>query len=187
MKKLFATGLISSLFLVACGGGSAEVACENQYWDGVVGTCLPAEWKVLDRDTLTQRGVPSEVIVAFQSDTPVSGQFPTVTVTRETLKEDMTSSEYSEASIQSVTTLPKYEEGEKDAVKIDEQDVAVHTFTAQPRPEEPRVRFHQLSIATESAGFTFTGAVPLTVSAAVESQIKLILKNATLIDPDDKE
>lgn len=186
MRKILLASGIASLVLTACGGGSAEVACENSYWDGIVGTCLPAGWKVLDRDTLTQRGAPAEVIVAFQSDTPVSGQFPTVTVTRESLKQDMSSTEYSEASVQSVTTLPGYEEGEKDDLKIDDADVVLHTFTAQPRPEEPRVRFHQVSIATESSGYTFTGAVPLTVPAAVESQMKLVLQNATLREAEEE-
>lgn len=170
----------ASLLFSACGDGSAEVACENVYWDGVVGTCLPAEWKVLDRTTLDQRGAPPEVIVAFQSDKPVSGQFPTVTVTREALRQQMTSTEYSEASIQSVTTLPGYEEGEQDAITVDEAEVTLHAYMAQPRPEEPKVRFFQVSIASQDSGFTFTGALPLTVSASVESQVRLILQNATL-------
>jgi hypothetical protein len=180
MRMPLIAAVALSVVLSACGGGSAEVACENLYWDGTVGTCLPANWKVLDRGLLDQRGAPPEVIVAFQADTPVSGQFPTVTVTREALKQEMTSAEYSEASVQSVTTLPGYEEGDQATVTVDEADVALHTFTAQPRPEEPRVRFFQVSMAAQSTGYTFTGAVPLTVPAAVESAIKLVLQNATL-------
>jgi hypothetical protein len=187
MKKMFATGFCL-LFLAACGGsGSAEVACENIYWDGTVGTCLPAEWKVLDRNVLDQRGAPPEVIVAFQAEKPVSGQFPTVTVTREALQEEMTSPQYSEASVQSVTTLPGYEEGDQTKVTVDKADIVLHTFTAQPKSDEPRVRFFQVSVAAQKAGYTYTGAVPLTVSAAIENQIKLILQNATLSDPNAKE
>jgi hypothetical protein len=187
MKKMLILGSLAFSLLTACGGSSTEVTCANTYWDGTVGTCLPADWKVLDRTLLDQRGAPPEVIVAFQADQPVSGQFPTVTVTREALKDDMASKDYSEASLQSVTTLPGYEEGDQTTVTIDGSDVTLHVFTAQPRPEEPRVRFFQVSVAAQSAGYTYTGAIPLTVPAAVEGQIKLILQNATLVDPNAKK
>jgi hypothetical protein len=184
MKKTLLSLICSGLLLAACGGGSAEVACENQYWDGTVGTCLPGGWQVLDRGVLDQRGAPAEVMVAFQADQPVSGQFPTVTVTRELLKEAMEPVQYSDASIQSVTTLQGYEEGETETVTIDGNDLKLHTFSAQPRADEPRVRFFQVSTAAGTSGYTFTGAVPLTVEDTTEGQIKLILGNVTLQDPD---
>jgi hypothetical protein len=186
MKK-FSISAVSLLFLAACGGSSSgDVACENNYWDGTVGTCLPAGWQVVDRATLDQRGSPPEVLVAFQAEKPVSGQFPTVTVTREALRQPMESSEYSDVSMESVTTLPGYEELSRDGVTINESDVTLHTFTAQPRSEEPKVRFAQVSIAKEGAGFTFTGAVPLTVPENVEQEIELILKNATLVEQEEE-
>ncbi len=181
MRRMLGIGFMASLLLAGCGGsGSAEVSCANAYWDGTVGTCLPSGWIVLDRAMLDQRGAPPEVITAFQADKPVSGQFPTVTVTREMLKQPMTSKEYSDASLQSVTGLPGYEEGDTRTVTIDGESVALHTFTAQPRSDEPRIRFYQVSIAGEGAGYTYTGALPLTVAAAVQSQVTLVLQNATL-------
>jgi hypothetical protein len=183
MKKTLLSAILSGVLLAACGGGSAEVACENAYWDGTVGTCLPAGWQVLNREVLDQRGAPAEVIVAFQADKPVSGQFPTVTITRELLKEAMDPVQYSDASVQSVTTLPGYEEGDTEAVTLDGHDLQLHTFSAQPRSDEPRVRFFQVSLSSGSTGFTYTGAVPLTVPEDTEEQIKLILRNATLQDP----
>ncbi len=184
MKKALLASLALGFLLTGCGGSTAtQASCANAYWDGTVGTCLPEGWRVIDRSVLDQRGAPPEVIVAFQAEKPVSGQFPTVTVTRETLKENLSSPEYSEASIQSVTTLPGYTEGEASAVTIDEESVKLHTFTAQPKADEPQVRFFQVSIAAQSTGYTFTGAVPLTIPAATEAQIKLILQNATLKEP----
>jgi hypothetical protein len=186
MKKPVLLVVSAAFFLSACGGGeSSSVACESQYWDGTVGTCLPAEWKVLERSVLDQRGAPPEVVVAFQANEPVSGQFPTVTVTRETLKQTMTSPEYSELSVQSVATLPGYEEGSERSLTVDEEEVTLHTFTAQPRSEEPRVRFFQVSIASGTSGFTYTGAVPLTVPTKTENEIRLILENATLRETEE--
>jgi hypothetical protein len=174
------------LFLAACGG-SAEVACEQAYWDGTIGTCLPSGWKVVERGTLDARGVPTEVVAAFQAEKPFSGQFPTVTVTRETLTEEVTSAEYSEASVQAVQGLPAYEELDSRTVTVDERDVQLHIFSAQPRAEDPKARFYQVSFTGEGAGYTFTAAVPLSITDEMEEQILLVLENATVQEPADTE
>lgn len=180
--------LVSSLFLAACGGsGSADVACEQAYWDETVGTCLPPEWVVVERDAMDARGVPAEVIAAFQSETPFSGQYPTVTVTRETLPEEVASGDYSDASMESVRNLPGYEELDTRKVTIDNEDVSLHIFSAQPRPEDPKARFYQVSFSGGKAGYTFTAAVPLAITDETEEEILLIMENATLRAPEDAQ
>ena len=183
MKKLFLCLGITSL-LVACGGGTnAVVTCTNQYWDGAVGTCLPAGWHVVNRAALADKGVPADVLVAFQADLPTSGQFPAVTVTRESLVKQMTSIEYSSASVLSVQGMQGYTKVDTQTIQIDGKDVTLHTFTAQPRADQPKIRFYQVSAAMGATGYTYTAATPVTIAGTLEQQILLILKNATLTAP----
>jgi len=181
--KRFLPLLALTFALTACGGTSATVTCTQQYWDGTVGTCLPDGWHVLDRANLDLRGVPTEALVAFQSDAPVAGQYPIITATREALNDDLTSAAYSDASVASVKTLPGYAEIDKQKVKIDGQDVTVHIFSAQPKTDEPKSRFYQLSAVAGTAGYSFTAATPLTVDKTLENQILLILKSVTFVKP----
>lgn len=187
-KRLLLLTLV--LPLAACGGGDdapSEVSCDSFYWDGTVGTCLPDGWTVVDRDALDERGVPAETIVAFQAEAPVSGQFATVTVTQEPLAEPISSTDYSDASVQSVETLPGYELLDEVDVTIDGEDVILHVFAAQPRDEEPQNRFYQVSMSKENRGYTFTAATPLAVEESLEAQVLLLLENATLVEPEEEE
>lgn len=186
MKKITAA-LALTFLLAACGGGDATIACEETYWDGTVGTCLPAGWHALDRAELDDRGVPTEVVAAFQANTPTSGQFATVTVTREALSQPLTSSDYSEASVQSVIGLPNYDEVDKQDITIDDTDVTLHIFTAQPDPEEPEARFYQVSAALGNTGYTYTAATPVTVSNELEEEVLVIVRSATLRGPNATE
>lgn len=183
--RRFSLSLITLVFLAGCGGGStADATCESSYWDDTIGTCVPEGWHVVDEEQLDDRGVPDEVVVAFQSDTPFSGQFPTVTVTRETLPRSMTSAEYSEASVLSVQALPNYDEIDKKTVAVDKEDVELHIFTAQPREDQPVTRFYQVSAVSEGIGYTFTAATPVSVNGDLDAQIRLILSNATFTEPE---
>lgn len=181
MKKLLLSAA-SLVFLAACGGGTT-VSCTNQYWDGAIGTCLPSGWHVVDRAALAEKGVPADVIVAFQADAPTSGQFPTVTVTRESLGRQMTSTEYSDASVLSVGGTQGYAKIDTQKIQIDGKDATLHIFTAQPESDEPKTRFYQVSASAGMTGYTYTAATPVTIASALEQQILLIVKNATLTAP----
>ncbi len=185
MKKLI-LAMAATVILTACGGSggtTTAVACTDAYWDGVVGTCLPKGWHVVDRTALDQRGVPSEVLVAFQADTPTAGQFATVTVTRESLSRQMTSVDYSDASVQSVLAMPGYTKIDLTKVPVDDSSVSFHTFSAQPSADQPKTRFSQVSAATGANGYTFTASTPLSIDATLTKQIQLILSNVTLKGP----
>jgi hypothetical protein len=187
MKKVVAlVGSLCFLALSACGGSAPTVACVNQYWDNTVGTCLPSGWHVVDRTALDQRGVPPDVVVAFQSDNPVAGQFVTITVTREPLSRQMTSSAYSDASIQSVQAMPGYTKVDQQKTSIDGSPVTLHIFTAQPRTDQPKTRFYQVSAVSGMTGYTYTAATPVSVDSATEQQVVLILENATFKNPSQK-
>lgn len=186
MKKL-ASVLLPLVFLAACGGSGTEAtACDQSYWDGSVGTCLPKDWHVAESDDLEAR-VPQEVFAAFQADKAFSGQYPTVTVTRETLREEVEPEAYSEASVASVQNLPAYEKIDDRQITIDAHKVRLHIFSAQPRPEDPKARFYQVSISKGTAGYTYTAAAPLGVSDDIEDQLLLILEHATLEAPVKEE
>ena len=178
--------LACTLLLSACGsssGNSSTSSCKQQYWDGTLGVCLPATWKVLDRETLQSRGVPDEVTTAFQSSVVVSGQNPTVTVTKETLQGTIDSVSYSQASIRSVASLPGYKLIDTRAVKIDGNDLELHVFSALPLPEEPEKRFYQLSSVSNGFGYTLTALTPLSVSSSLESEVLTIMRSLTFKDP----
>ncbi len=177
--------VLGFVLLSACGGGSTANVCDRGYFDGAIGACVPEGWQVFDRAALDIKGMPPEVVVAFQSETPSSGQFVTVTVTRETLAQPISSSDYSAASIQSVQGLPGYEEADRKSITIDEEDLDIHIFTAQPSSDQPASRFYQLSAVAEGIGYTFTAATPVTVDDEVEEQVISILESATFVQPED--
>jgi len=178
--------LLACLLLTACGGGSSEVSCDQSYWDGVYGTCLPAGWTVIDRETMRQRGVPEETIAGFQTEEPVSGQYPTITLTRERLAQPATPSQYSDASIRSVEVLPGYELIDRRNHSIDGEDVSLHVFSLQPIQDEPRRRFYQVSTTVEENGYTVTATSPLSVDSSLEAEIQLILDRTTFEEPSEE-
>lgn len=182
MKRLI-TPLVFLLILTSCGGGgrSGKIVCEQEYWDGVYGTCLPDGWVIVNSETLRQRGVPEDVIVAFQAETSVSGQFPAVTVTRERITQATEAGAYSDASMRSVSVLPGYEAFDSREITLDTERVKLHVFAAQPVTQEPLRRFYQVSTIVGSNGYTITGTAPVSVSDATEKEITLILTNSTFV------
>ena len=95
----------------------------------------------------------------------------------------MTSTEYSDQSVNSVTSLPGYTLVDRKTVTIGGEKVTIHTFTARPVAEQPAHRFLQLSAAHGDAGFTFTAALPLSVSDSLEKQVLLILEHVAFEQP----
>ena len=182
MKCLHIT-IASLLLLSACGGsGSAEVSCPKQYWDGQVGLCKFDDWSVMNRETLRQRGVPDETIVALQADDAVSGQFPTVAVTQEVLLQPMSAEAYSQASVRAVSVYPSYELLDSTPVSIDGNSVDLHIFLAQPIADEPKRRYYQVSTVDEKSGYTVTAAAPVSIGDTLDQQIVAILQSFTLED-----
>lgn len=183
--KRFLASLSLVTLLTACGGssGTAEVVCKEQFWNGVIGLCLPAGWTVLERETLEERGVTDQVPVAFQSEQTVSGQTPTITVTSEKLPGPLDSSAYSKASIRSVATLPGYTLLDSRAMQVEGQNVELHVFTAQPVSGEPERRFYQLSAVAANIGYTFTALTPVSISQQLEKEILLIMSSVRFSQP----
>lgn len=182
-------GLIAFCALLAgCGGGdSSEVTCDNQYWDGTFGMCLTEGWIALDSETLRQRGVPAETIVAFQAEEAIAGQFPTIAVTKERLASETDAMRYSEASIRSVAVLNEYALIDAKEMTIDGHDVKMHVFTARPLDGEPARRFYQLSTTIRDLGFTVTAVTPLSIEKKQQESIELMLSQVTFTDPTPKE
>lgn len=181
MRRLLSTSLLV-LLLSACGSSSGSVACENDYWDGTYGTCLPENWVVVNTETLRQRGVPQGTIVAFQSELAVSGQFPTITVTKEALADPITPEVYSQASIRSVASLPGYTQLDSKDVRIDGESLSIHVFTAQPITDEPSRRFYQVSTVANGVGYTVTATTPVSPGETVEDEVQLILRESTFVE-----
>lgn len=182
MKRL--TTALVCVLLVSCGGGSSDSnSCDQDFWNGEVGTCLPEGWDVLDSETLRQRGVPEETIVGFQLSEAVSGQFPTVAITREKLATVVTPARYSEANIRSVEVLSGYELIDSKEFTVDEEAVTLHVFSGQPIEGEPSRRFYQVSTTSDNTGYTITAVTPLSIDSDLEEQVLLMLKNFTLTAP----
>lgn len=173
--------------LVSCGGGGGSshnsVSCEDNYWDGQVGTCIVSGWDTLDEETLRQRGVPEETIVAFQSQEAISGQFPTVAITREQLPNDVDAKQYSDANIRAVEVFDGYKHVDSREVTVAGHDVLMHIFTAQPIEGEPRRRFYQVSVTDGDVGYTATAVTPVTIGEAFEKKMLLMVTNLTFKEP----
>ncbi len=189
MKSLRIAVLTSVLILSACGssGDSTKITCDQQYWNSTFAVCLPAGWKVLSSDTLRQLGVPEETVAAFQHESPQAGQLDTVTVTKEPLTQDLSTTEYSDSNVIAVSALPDYKLIDKQTVTIDGAESAVHVFSARPAPEQPVRRYYQLSAVNNHAGYTFTGSFPLGVADSEAAQVEFILKSASFKDPTVKK
>lgn len=173
------------LLMTACGGsGGGTVAQCKDYWFGEVGACLPEHWNVIDRSVLSSRGVPEDTIVAFQAKDPVSGQFPTITVTREPLAAVTDPVAYSDATIRSVAVLPNYAVLDQRQEKIDGTSLSLMAFSAQPVSGEPQRRFYQVSTVVGKMGYTVTAVAPLTVTSALENEILTILGSVTFVAPE---
>ncbi len=190
MMRFRSAILLSFLTLfTACGSSSStagKVVCDQQFWNSSFAACLPKGWKVLSRDTLTQLGVPEETVAAFQFDTPHAGQLDTVTVTREPLTQDLSTTDYNNSNVLAVSALPDYKLIDKIVSFIDGKETAVHVFSARPAPEQPVRRYYQLSAVHDNTGYTFTGSFPLSIQDSEASQVEFILKNISFVDPTAK-
>lgn len=183
VTNVLAMGMV--LLLGACSSSSGTVACSEQFWSEnlSLGTCLPEGWKALTSDTLRAQGVPEETVAAFQSLESTDGQFNTVTVTKEPLAQEMSSSEYGEANILAVSGLPDYQRRDKQSITVDGSDAILHVFSARPFPDKPVKRYYQVSVTKDKVGYTFTGSLPLSVDDNQEKQIMTILKAVTFVNP----
>lgn len=174
--------------LSACSSSGSRtaattVACQSRFWNGTVGTCLPQGWHAVDPVLLQENGLPPEVVAAFQADAEASGVYPTVTVTRQVMRTSMTAEQFSTASIQAVSVLPQYKKLDQKTVSVDGREVAVHVYSAQLREDRPVQRYYQMSTVSGRSGFTFTGALPLSVDTQLEQKVLLILQNASFMEP----
>lgn len=184
MKRLL---ILSACLVLSACGSTADITCDQQYWDGTIGTCLPEGWDIIDKETLRQRGVPEETIVAFQMTESVSGQFPTIAVTKESLPNPVTSQDYSAASIRSVEVMEGYTLVDTQTITIEGEDASMHIFTAQPLVGEPRRRFYQVSVVRNDIGFTVTAVSPVSIDKNVEDAMMLILKQTVFTEPMKEE
>lgn len=175
--------------LSGCGTSTTSgtsVVCDQQFWNGTVAACLPAGWRVLSKETLGTLGVPEETVAAFQLQTPHAGQLDTVTVTGEPLSREMTTTEYSQANILAVSTLPDYKLIDKIVTYIDGVESAIHVFSARPSSEQPVRRYYQLSAVSAKTGYTFTGSFPLSIQDAEANEVSFILRNVSFANPAEK-
>ena len=185
--KRFLVLSVTLLLLSACGGKSRSVKCDQNYWDGTVGTCLPKGWYVIDAETLRQRGIADDTVAAFQAEEPISGQFPTVTITKEQLGRTVNPGDYSFASVRSIEVLTGYEELDTEEIKIDGEKVKLHTFSAKPQLNEPKRRFYQVSTVHEKVGYTVTATAPLSIERNDEQKLRLMLTEFSFEEPEEEE
>jgi hypothetical protein len=183
MKRLLIVGAVALLAGCSSGGSSKEVVCDQQFWNNIFSACLPKDWRVLSAETLRQLGVPEETVAAFQFTVPHAGQLDTVTVTREPLSEEMTTTDYSQSNVLAVSALPDYKLIDKQTVYIDGKESALHIFSARPSADQPIRRYYQISVTKDRDGYTFTGSFPLSIQESEAEQVQFILKNVSFINP----
>lgn len=184
-ERFLPSALLLTVVLTACGGSSSTptAKCVSTYWDGTIGTCLPAGWSALSHEEVQARGMPPEVQFAFQAVQAIAGQYPTVTVTTETLRDPLTSEDYSKASIDVVSRRKDYTQIDVQDVTIDGTPLQLHVFSAQPLTDEPKQRFYQLAMVKGSMGYVFTAALPLSAPDTLAEEVQLLLKSVSMKEP----
>jgi hypothetical protein len=188
MRRIFL--LSSLLFFTACsltGTSSQAVSCSQQFWNGTVAACLPSGWRIIAREELLRLGLPEETVAAFQNDTPHAGQLDTITVTKEPLNSDLSTTDYSAASVLAVSSLPDYSLIDTQTVTIDGKSAQLHVFSSRPSPDSALRRYYQVSAVHEKVGYSFTGSFPLSVTESEAAQVVFILKNVSFSDPKGKK
>lgn len=188
MKKLplVLLSTVVALSLSACGStttASGDLAACKHYWFQMVGACLPDNWNVLEQSDLNARGVAEDTVIAFQAKDASSGQFPTVTITREPLASVVDPVAYSDATMRSVAVLPNYKLIDKKKTTLDGTALQVHVFYAQPAAGEPQRRFYQVSTTVDRSGYTITALTPVTVPSALEKEVLTIIGSITFKQP----
>jgi hypothetical protein len=174
--KLYAIFLLS-IALVSCSSEGTGANCYKEYWNGEVGACLPKNWQVISSETMQERGVSNDAIVAFQSEEPVSGQFLTVGITQEVLREVIDPTMYSQANIRLVSALPGYELTDITSTTVDGSAVELHVFNAQPVSDEPVRKFYQISTVANAKGYSITGTSPVSISDSAQNEIIAIVQS----------
>ncbi len=184
MRRVWMILPVAVLIVSGCSSKSSTgaIVCDSQFWNGTIAACLPTGWRVLSSDNLRTLGVPEETVTAFQVSEPRAGQLDTVTVTRESLTQELTSLDYSNANILSVSALPDYKLMDKQAVYIDGKETAIHVFSARPVPDAPVRRYYQLSAVKDRTGYTFTGSFPLSITDQQTNEVMFILKNVSFTE-----
>ncbi len=186
-RHYLSVAALTLVFLSGCGGETTATLCTQQYWNGTVGVCLPNGWKVVEREQMEQRGIPPEVVAAFQTEKPLSGQYPTVVVTEEVLAQPMGSTDYSKANVQAISALPGYENIDQRTVTVDAKEVTLDIYTAQPEASQPKQRFYQLSAVSQSGtGYTVTASTPFAATTGLDKQVVAITSSFTTEEPEKK-
>ncbi len=174
-----------AFLLTSCGGGGG-LNCAAEYRQDGLNVCLPEGWTAMDKETMNIRGIPEETIAVFRMDESLSGQFPSVAVTRENLSAPVEARNYSEAGIRSVSVLPGYTLIDSSEITVSGEEVKLHVFSAQPIAGEPARRFHQASTVHGQFGYTITAATPLFIEKNLEEQIKFIIENVVFVEEEAK-
>ncbi|MDD5054890.1 MAG: hypothetical protein PHZ00_01330 [Candidatus Peribacteraceae bacterium] len=186
-RFILVAGMVS--ILAGCGSSGqsgGDVVCDQQFWNGTFAACLPKGWRVLSKEMLTTLGVPEETLAAFQLQAPHAGQLDTVTVTREPLSRDMATTEYSQANVLAVSTLPDYIMIDKTVTFVDGEETEIHVFSARPGSDLPVRRYYQLSAVSGNTGYTFTGSFPLSIQDSEADEVSFILRNVSFVNPAEK-
>ncbi|OGJ54853.1 hypothetical protein A3D11_00885 [Candidatus Peribacteria bacterium RIFCSPHIGHO2_02_FULL_49_16] len=179
MRRAFSVAMSAfcgSILLVGCGNGES-ISCQERSF-GVFGICVPSGWNELSAEELREHGVPQEVMVVFQSQ-QIGGNIPTVLITQEMLVNDFDASSYSAENVESVKSLPEFEQLDKQNINIDGENIHLHVFAAQPAADEPKKRFYQVSSVSKGVGYTATAIVPLSIETGVEEEVLTMLLSLT--------
>lgn len=173
------------LALTACSGSSgtsgSASSCAQEFSNGTLTICLPDDWTLLTDADLRERGLPDEAVAAFQAQAAVSGQLPTVMVTRETLAQALTSDQYGTANVQAVSVYPQYKLLDELRTTVNGEEATLHVFTAQAVSGEPARRYYQLAAVQNGEGYTVTGVAPVSIDTALDKTLRSIVRSLSFV------
>jgi len=164
MKNIFKTSgfLIATIGItLVLGGcfGSGTATTKLKTFDNPEFTLqIDPTWIILSKSEF-ETEVPKETLAAFTAPEATDGFFSNVTVTKEDLKQEVSSLDYARANInkagQLLTQYKKLQEVKIDAAPL---KTLVHVFEAQLNPTEKPLRYAQMYITKGTWGYIVTGA-----------------------------
>ncbi len=167
MKRLITMLLLGISLLTGCGGGnSGDIGNETQTIKKVpIQLNVPKAWReVRPEDLKNQTG---DIVLSYAGLNYTNGFANNITVTREVLKEDVTSLQYAQANlVNSAKFLQDYLKLDDKEVMIQDVDnnnipTRLHTFEARLDQVERKRKYIQLYASYQKTGYTITIAVPL--------------------------
>lgn len=184
LKKIFAVTLItlSVSLLSACGGNSKVDTNTNlKTYEGDNFTInIDPNWKIITQSDFYEN-IPKETIIAFTTPESYDGFFINVNITKEDLKQEISSIDYGRANINlSEQNLTDYKKIQEAKIDLGGKPALIHIFQARLNPTEKLIRFVQVYGTSGNFGYIVSGGMLPSTPKEIRDQVGAIVTSFRL-------